>query len=270
MKKPEIMTPEVLLFDLDDTLMVEKSSAEASFTEVSKYVQQKYGINPEIFHESVKRNARKLWHELPTHPYCKKIGISSWEGLWADFSGDHEMLKLLSSYKNFYQITSWYNSLKEFKIYDKDFAGILSQMFRRERRKRHLLFPESIEVLKNLEPVSRLGLITNGAPDLQREKISGGNLKKYFKYIIISGEVNVGKPDKQIFNIALDKFKVNKESVIMIGDSIDRDIQGAKDTGIKAVWLNRNNSDPGDLTVRPDYIVKNLMELIPLFAGRPA
>lgn len=67
------MNPEVILFDLDDTLMIEKASAEATFIEVSKYVLKRYGINPGKFHESVRKNARKLWYELPAHPYCKKI-----------------------------------------------------------------------------------------------------------------------------------------------------------------------------------------------------
>ncbi len=259
------MIPEVILFDLDDTLMVEKGSAEAAFIEVSKYVQKKYDIDPEKFHESVRKNARKLWYELPAHPYCKKIGISSWEGLWANFTGDHEMLQLLASYKKFYQFTSWYNSLKEFNINDKVFARKLSEIFRRERRKRHLLYPETGEVLDSLVSEFKLGLITNGAPDLQWEKIKGGNLNKYFNHIIISGEVNFGKPDKKIFNIALNKFKVTKESVIKIGDSIDRDIEGAKAAGIKAVWLNRNNNPREELTTQPDFIIKNLRELIPLF-----
>jgi len=262
------MIPEVILFDLDDTLMVEKGSAAAAFIEVSKYARKKYDINPEKFQESVRRNARKLWYELPAHPYCKKIGISSWEGLWANFVGDHEMLQLLASYKSFYQFTSWYNSLKEFKINDKAFAGVLSEMFRRERRKRHLLYPETIEVLDNLASEFQLGLITNGPPDLQWEKINGGKLAKYFEHIIISGEVNFGKPGKEIFKIALDKFKVTKEEVIMIGDSIDRDIEGAKASGIKAVWLNRDSTDQKDLPVQPDYIIKNLKELITLFENK--
>ena len=93
-------------------------------------------------------------------------------------------------------------------------------------------------MLDHLVSEFQLGIITNGAPDLQWEKINGGNLKKYFKHIIISGEVNYGKPDKQIFNVALNKFQVNKESVIMIGDSIDSDIEGAKASGIKVSKLD--------------------------------
>jgi len=260
------MTPEVLLFDLDDTLIIEKASAEAAFIEVSKYTHKKYGVNPDLFQESIRKNARKLWYGLPAHPYCKKIGISSWEGLWANFTGDHEMLQLLASYKDYYQFTSWYNTLLEFNIEDKDFAAKISGLFRQERRKRHILFPETSEVLEYLSSGYQLGLITNGAPDIQWEKISGGRLSKYFKHIIISGEVNFGKPDEHIFKIALNRFGAAKESAVMIGDSIDTDIAGAGVSGIKSVWLNRNNNIHHELITTPDYIIKNLKELVSLFA----
>jgi putative hydrolase of the HAD superfamily len=259
------MTPEVVLFDLDDTLIIEKASAEAAFTEVSKYTQEKYNVNPDRFQESVRKNARKLWYELPAHPYCKKIGISSWEGLWANFTGEHKMLQLLASYKDYYQFASWYNTLLEFNIDDKDFAHKISDLFRQERRKRHILFPETAGVLEHLSSGYQLGLITNGAPDLQWEKINGSGLGKYFEHIIISGEVNCGKPGKQIFKIALNKFGAWKESVIMVGDSIDTDIAGAAASGIRSVWLNRNNNIPCEHTIKPDYIIKNLKKLASLF-----
>ncbi len=73
-----------------------------------------------------------------------------------------------------------------------------------------------------------------------------------------------GKPDKQIFEIALNKFGAGKESAIMIGDSIDTDIAGAGASGIRSVWLNRNNNIPCEHTAKPDYIIKNLKELASL------
>jgi putative hydrolase of the HAD superfamily len=73
-----------------------------------------------------------------------------------------------------------------------------------------------------------------------------------------------GKPDKQIFEIALNKFGAGKESVIMIGNSIDTDIAGAGASGIKTVWLNRNNNIHCEHTIKPDYIIKNLKELASL------
>jgi putative hydrolase of the HAD superfamily len=264
-KKIPAMTPEVILFDLDDTLIVEKTSAEAAFREVSGHVRDKYGVDPLMFQSSVRMNARKVWYSLPAHPYCKKIGISSWEGLWAEFKGEHKMLRSLASYKDYYRFTSWYNTLLEFKINDKDFAIRLSEMFCSERRKRHVLFPETASVLENLYAEYPLGLVTNGAPDLQRTKINGAGLDKYFRHIIISGEVNVGKPDRRIFEIALKMFGVREESTIMVGDSIDTDIAGAAASGIKTVWLKRDSSTCEEHAIRPGYIISDLSGLVPLF-----
>jgi putative hydrolase of the HAD superfamily len=259
------MTPEVILFDLDDTLIVEKASAEAAFMAVSEHARDRYGVDPLMFQSSVRRNARKVWYSLPAHPYCKKIGISSWEGLWAEFKGEHKMLRSLASYKDYYRFTSWYNTLLEFNINDKDFAGRLSELFCNERRKIHVLFPETASVLENLYAEYPLGLVTNGAPDLQRTKINGAGLDRYFRHITISGEVNVGKPDRRIFEIALKMFGVRGESTIMVGDSIDTDIAGAAASGIKTVWLKRNSSTCGEHAIKPDYIISDLNELAPLF-----
>jgi putative hydrolase of the HAD superfamily len=255
----------VILFDLDDTLIVEKASAEAAFRSVSEYASEKYGVNPSIFQASVRKNARKVWYSLPTHPYCKKIGISSWEGLWANFSGKHKMLRLLASYKDHYRLTSWHNTLLEFNINDRDFAGRLSEMFCSERRKRHVLFPETSSVLESLSAQYVMGLVTNGAPDLQRTKIKGGGLGKYFRHIIISGEVDTGKPDRKIFEIALDRFGAGRESAVMVGDTIDTDIAGAAASGIKTVWLKRDSGISQEQTIKPDYIISDLSRLVTLF-----
>jgi putative hydrolase of the HAD superfamily len=258
------MTPEIVLFDLDDTLIIEKASAEAAFTVVSGHVSNKYGIDPLMFQSSARRNARKVWYSLPAHPYCKRIGISSWEGLWAEFEGDHKMLRSLASYKDYYRFTSWYNTLLEFNINDKDFAGRLSELFCSERRKRHVLFPETVSVLENLYAEYHLGLVTNGAPDLQRTKINGAGLERYFRHIIISGEVNVGKPDRKIFEIALKMFGARGENTVMVGDSPDKDIAGAAASGIKTVWLKRDSGTCEEHAIKPDFIIGDLNELIPL------
>ena len=255
------MIVKVILFDLDETLMPEKASAEKVFMKVAKHVQEKYGTDADKFHSSIRSNARKIWHQLPSHPWCKKIGISSWEGLWAEFQGDHEMLRYLAGKKEYYQLMPWHITLQEFNIDDRDFASVLSQMFIRERRKEHVLFPETKNVLEILSSQYRLGIVTNGSPDLQRRKINGGKLNGYFEHIIISGEVNHGKPDRQIFEIAVEKFDADKGKVLMVGDNIENDIAGAGAAGIKTVWVNRNDKDESVLPVNPDFIIKGLNEL---------
>lgn len=258
------MDPDVILFDLDETLMLEKTSAEKAFIKVSEYVHEKYKINPDKFQSLIRINARKLWYKLPTHPYCMKIGISSWEGLWAEFTGEHEMLKLLAEHKDYYQLMPWHITLQEFDIDNKGFAAELSEMFIKERRKMHVLFPETKNVLDKICNQYQLGIITNGSPDLQRRKINGGKLNGYFDHIIISGEVDYGKPDIQIFKIAVDKFGADNEKVLMVGDSTDNDIGGAGACGIKTAWLNRTDKDENMLSAEPDFIIKDLNDLLPI------
>ena len=96
----------VLLFDLDDTLILEEESAQAAFLEASKTLTE-YDIAPEEFATTVRQKAREIWRSLPTHPYCRQIQISSWEGLWAEFLGDHASLRKLRSLKDKYRFQSW-------------------------------------------------------------------------------------------------------------------------------------------------------------------
>ena len=74
-----------LIFDLDDTLVVEEASAEAAFLETCELAKVRYGINPQDLHATLRQTCRNLWHDSPARAYCLEIGISSWEGLWARF-----------------------------------------------------------------------------------------------------------------------------------------------------------------------------------------
>jgi|SRR3989304_9337281 len=110
------MAIKAVFFDLDDTLIYEKSSADEALIATARFINNEYNIDPDIFVEKLKKNARKLWHSLPTYPYCLKIGISSWEELWAIFIGKHEMLKQLALYAKTYQFEAWNMTLKDFSI----------------------------------------------------------------------------------------------------------------------------------------------------------
>lgn len=105
-----------------------------------------------------------------------------------------------------------------------------------------------------------MALLTNGAPDLQREKIQGANLARFFDTILISGEVGVGKPDCRIFRLALDALAASPSETVMVGDSLTRDILGAQQAGLKGVWLNRLGNDAAD-QVTPDVQITTLSQL---------
>ena len=78
------MTIKATIFDFDDTLAIERASAEEAMMITCKKVREKYDINPEELYNNIWENARKLWHNSsPVRQYCIDVAISSWEALWA-------------------------------------------------------------------------------------------------------------------------------------------------------------------------------------------
>jgi len=53
--------------------------------------------------------------------------------------------------------------------------------------------------------------------------------------IVISEEVDIEKPDKRVFQVALDELGVEAENAVMVGNRIDADIVGANRIGMKRV-----------------------------------
>ena len=90
-----------------------------------------------------------------------------------------------------------------------------------------------INFIKGLKPKIKLGLITNAGLDM-RKKLENLNLLKEFDCIVISGEENLMKPDPKIYNIAIDRLKVNATEAIFIDDNI-LNVKGAKDIGMISI-----------------------------------
>jgi putative hydrolase of the HAD superfamily len=258
-------TIKAILFDLDETLLVEWKSAEEAFGDTIALLD--CSIDKEEFVRVIRAAAKKLWYELPTIEYCLRIGISSWEGLWADFSGEDPNLKLLSTLRDKYRLQCWQQSLETFGISNPEAALESSRHFFTIRNAKHTLFPDTLTTLHWLYPRYKLGLITNGAPDLQRKKIEGSGLRGFFENIVISGDYGIGKPDVRLFEIALEQLKSLKEQVLIVGDSLKNDIGGGHAAGIKTVWLNRNQNKKTDIL--PDYEIKDLSGLLKILDSEP-
>lgn len=256
----------ILLFDLDDTIIVEEQSVMHALFETARIVLAGYSIDPAKFVPTIREKARALWYSLPTIQYSLDIGMSSWEGLWGNFTGDDPNLKKLNALKDEFQFNAWNNALLEYGIKSSGLARELASAFNRIRRSLHTWFPEAEDVLKQLRNNYTMGLITNGAPDIQWEKIKGCHAEQYFDLILISGEAGVSKPGTAIFQMALEFFHKDCSSFIMTGNNLKRDILGAKNAGITSVWINRENESITD-DIFPDYQIHSLTELPPLLPG---
>jgi putative hydrolase of the HAD superfamily len=255
------MAIRAVLFDLDETLMMEEASVDAALQATSEGICERYGTDPQGFAQAVRQHARQLWRALPTAEYCQAMGIASWEGLSASFDDDDPNLKTLHRLAPDYRLKVWSQTLADYGLHGSPLVGQLAEKFVIERRKRHVLFPDAEPILKVLQRDYQLGLITNGPPDLQREKIQAVKLVLYFQVILISGELGIGKPDSRIFRRALDMLQAAPGEAVMIGDSLHRDILGAHQVGLKGIWINRSGADRDD-DIIPDAQIASLNELL--------
>ena len=250
-----------VLFDLDDTLLVEVASADAAFLATCALAEEKHGIDPEVLHRHLRREARALWYASPEREIIERISISHWEGLWARYEGEDAAMARLRHWAKTYRQVAWQHALQAVGVEDPDFAGRLSGEFRRQRETRHVLFDDSAPLLEQLKGRVKLGLITNGLSCLQREKISGSGLARYFDAIVIAGDVGLAKPHPRIFHTILDALQVAPEETCMVGNSVKGDIGGAQSVGLRAILIDRGDIHGPDDSIKPDGVISHLGQL---------
>ncbi len=105
------------------------------------------------------------------------------------------------------------------------------------------LFPGTMELLDYLKPNYKLHIITNGFQEIQDKKLRNSKIDGYFEVVVNSEMAGVKKPNPIIFELALNTAKTLPERSLMIGDSLEADIQGAINTGMHALHFN-SHGDP--------------------------
>ncbi|NDV16461.1 noncanonical pyrimidine nucleotidase, YjjG family [Muricauda sp. TY007] len=124
----------------------------------------------------------------------------------------------------------------------------------------HLL-PNTVETLEYLFPRYKLHIITNGFQEVQSKKLKGSGIDHYFQKIIDSEMAGVKKPNRYIFELALDMAQVDPQNSLMVGDNLEADILGAKAMGMQVLHYNfHKDSDHGECTMIDDLIeIKNIL-----------
>jgi len=162
--------------------------------------------------------------------------------------------------KRFYQLL-----LQEFD-YGKSYAIQLAEdlgTYYLESYERHWqLYPFAYEVLEEAKKrIGVVGIITNGFTQQAKRKMNRFNLHDVIDSLIISSEVGVAKPDKRIFDIALQSVNINSPaSAVYIGDHYEVDIVGAKSSGWKTIWFNPHEFSFDN--PQQDFQVTTLKEII--------
>lgn len=101
-------------------------------------------------------------------------------------------------------------------------------------------------ILKYLQQKYHLHIITNGFEEAQERKMVSSNLKHYFKTVTNSEMVGVKKPNPKIFHFALQQAQANPDESVMIGDSLEADIEGAINVGMEAILFDYKNNHSGN------------------------
>ncbi|MGO4544818.1 HAD family hydrolase [Paenibacillus sp. 2TAB23] len=259
------MAKQAVLFDLDDTLLWDDRSVKEAFEATCQAAADATGVDPVALEDAVRREARALYESYETFPFTKMIGINPFEGLWAPFlEGEQEEFRKLERLAPGYRKAAWTQGLKSLGINNEELGAKLAEQFPAERRARPIVYEETFRVLEQLKGKYKLLLLTNGSPDLQREKLAGvPELLPYFDHIIISGEFGQGKPAAAIFKHALERLDIEVDHGIMVGDKLTTDILGANTVGMTSVWINRHAAVRND-DIIPSHEIKHLEELLHL------
>jgi len=253
------MPLQAILFDLDDTLIVDEAISKSAMESVAALAAKLHGADKARFLVDAGKHSRALWQDNPARAYCAAIGITAEECLWGNFTGESGDLSSLRRWAMEFRHALFDAVLREQGVPGDE--GALAGEFASTRRKLQRLMPDAKETLARLKPAFKIGLLTNGAPDLQREKIAASGLASFFDAIVVSGEHGVGKPEPGIFHRLLADLGTVPEAAMMVGNSLARDIVGAHNAGITStVWLRVPGSEEF-AEVSPRHTIAGLHEL---------
>lgn len=131
----------------------------------------------------------------------------------------------------------------------------------------HVWIEEDLhQTLENIRQKGyRIGVVSNSSlyDEVMINCFKKVGLAKYIDIFTFSYYLKIGKPKRQIFEIALAKMAVDARNAIMVGDNLQSDIEPAQELGLTGIWLNKNailnNTD-----IKPDNEIFKLSELIDL------
>lgn len=130
------------------------------------------------------------------------------------------------------------------------------------------LIDGAAEVCTRLSLRCRLYIITNGTAFIQRRRWSNVPQSALFSDVFISDEIGASKPSKEYFDYVLGAIgEVDKERILVIGDSLTSDILGGVNAGLDTCWFNPAHKPLPENAARPTYIIDDLFDLLPLIAG---
>lgn len=125
-----------------------------------------------------------------------------------------------------------------------------------------------VDMLNALYGKVKMGIITNGFTDLQQKRLENTNTSHFFEMVVVSEQVGVAKPDRQVFDYAFSLMgDFDKSKVLMVGDTLASDILGGNNSGIDTCWFNLSKI-PNETHIKPTYEIHSMESLIEIVEGK--
>jgi putative hydrolase of the HAD superfamily len=120
-------------------------------------------------------------------------------------------------------------------------------------------------LLEKLGQEYKLGIITDGLPDIQRRKVQALNLEYRMDKIIYTWDYGPekGKPHPFAFSLMLDFLRTDPEEALYIGDNPGKDCRGAHSAGMRFAQVRapQAGAAPEDGQPGPDFVLDSLYQL---------
>lgn len=225
-----------IFFDLDHTLWdFAKNSKIALKNTYKKFVENRY---PLVTYKNFEQTYEKINLDLWDKYRRKLITVE-----------DLKLKRFKDTFLHFDILVndSAIEEINEFYLYD------LSEQSN--------LIEHTEYILEKLSKKYEMGILTNGFKETQIRKMKSSGIDKYFSVLISSDEAKAIKPDKKIFDYAVEATKHKHENILYIGDDLENDIIAGKNAGLQGIWLNIL-SDERDSKVDTVLSLKELEDLL--------
>ncbi|XP_026165534.1 N-acylneuraminate-9-phosphatase [Mastacembelus armatus] len=227
-----------ILFDLDNTLIETSRAGSVAIEKTSDLLRTTLGLDDNTTRKICDRFKHKLLHE----------------------SFDPAAGRSIDDVR----VSHWEESIQETvgSISTPSLAAQCYYLWKNSRLEMLTLSPEVCKLLKQLHSRYRLLLLTNGEAQSQKEKVKAAKCEEFFDAIVIAGEYVEQKPFLSIFTLCFNMLEVEAQNCVMVGDSLDTDIQGGFNAGVRAtVWISNAGGAVQDASVKPDYTIPTVLGL---------
>ncbi len=237
----------VIFFDMGNTLfdydLVDISGAKEAIREIINLYQLEKNVfqGLDLFNKAIAESSRALSESKEyklatlTNPEIMYLmAIKGWCKRLIELTGNSPAIK---------QVDSVFNA------------------FIRGATQSASLYPGVKELLCLLADRYDLGILSNALSEIARGMLENSGIKGLFKFIIISGEAGIEKPDPAIFKLALEGIRLKPFEALMVGDDLRNDIYGAKKVGMNTAWIEQSGQKFAS-DFKPDYVIKKIPELL--------